>query len=207
MATDQNIEKIYQLVEQFEFTELPAEDKLFVITYFSESDYQRMRETIKETKNYFENTPELTLDDSIYKSLSVLVRNKNVILKFAKYPLELYKVAASVLIILGITLMAFYKSYQSYSSNVVVKDTIYIKKTDTVFSIIRDTIQIVKNLVVYIPQKSDTNIRNTYLANNIGTSNCRNEICPSDIEKITGLAGTNNISRDSFLTDFMVSLK
>jgi hypothetical protein len=207
METNHNLEKIFQLVEQFDFNELTDSDKSFVLTQMTVNDYQNLRETIKESKSFYSNKPEILPDEAILKSLSDKKRKKNIVVKTLNYPMQLYKVAASILIILGITFMIFYKSNPGLYSQLTIHDTIYIKKTDTVISMIKDTIQVVKNIIVQAKQVKEAKSVNTLFANNISKTDCSKEICPSDVDKITKLAGTNNISRDSFLTDFVVSLK
>jgi len=207
METNHNLEKIYQLVEQFDFNELTDSDKSFVLTQMTVNDYQNMRETIKESKSFFSNKTEIPPDDAILKSLSGYTLKKNFIVRSLNYRMQLYKVAASILIILGITFMIFYKSNPGLYSQLTIHDTIYIKKTDTVISMIKDTIQVVKNIIVQAQQVAVVKSVNTLFANNIIKADCDKEICPSDVDKITRLDGTNNISRDSFLTDFVVLLK
>jgi len=207
METNHNLEKIYQLVEQFDYNELIDADKSFVLTQMTVNEYQNMHDTINESKNYFANKPEILPDDSILKSLSDKKRKKNIVVRSLNYRMQLYKVAASILIILGITFMIFYKSNPGLYNQLTIHDTIYIKKTDTVLSMIKDTIQVVKNIIVQAQQVTEVKSVNTLFANNIIKADCNKEICPSDVDKITRLAGTNNISKDSFLTDFVVSLK
>jgi hypothetical protein len=206
MTTDQNLEKIYQLVEQFDFDELPDAGKSFVLTQMSGNEYRDMRETIKDSKKYFAGNPEIQPDDSILKSISNKYKKNNFI-RTLNYPLQFYKVAASILIILGITFMVFYKSNPGIYSQLAIHDTVYIRKTDTVISKIKDTIQIVKSIIIYSVKKSETISSKKLLADITHNADCSKEICPSDVERITSLTGKNNISRDSFLTDFVVSVK
>jgi hypothetical protein len=207
MGSNQNHEIIYQLIEQFDFNELSAEDKLFVLSHLSESEYQNMRETIKDSKKYFTDNPEMMPDASIYKSLTRADKHKNVVVRTLNYSMQLYKVAVTILIILGITFLLFYKSNPGLYKQMLVHDTIYINKTDTVYSLLRDTIQIVKTLFVNIPQKSGTAQGRKLLAGNTVKNDCSKEICPSDVDRITHMVSSNNIAQDTFLSDFVVAIK
>jgi len=207
MGTDQNLEKIYDLLEQYDFNELSETDKSFVLTQMSETDYENMRETIKDSKNYFDGKPEIQMDENIYNFLPDTMKKRNSVVRALNYPIQFYKVAASILIILGITFLIYYNNLPVRNGELAIHDTIYIKKTDTVFSTIRDSLKIIKNLIVQVPQKKASNTVTKYLANNDIKVDCKKELCPSDIEKITGLASSNSISQDTSLGDFVVSIK
>jgi len=58
MKTDKRIEKAYDLVEQFEFSELSEPDKLLILSVMTESEYEQMRITLKGINHTFKNDVE-----------------------------------------------------------------------------------------------------------------------------------------------------
>jgi len=201
MKTNQNMERVYELLEQFNFNELSERDKIYILSVMPETEYINMRDTIKETEGFFTNAAELNLSDSLYKSLMNKSRKGNILLKLLKQSVQLYKVAASVLIILGIYSVIHYSNLHEKNSTLALNDTIYIHKTDTIYSKLIDTVRIIKEKIVYIPREKVRVAPVKLLSNSKNEYDCNKEICPDDIDKIKGLAFNNNISRDTLFKD------
>jgi len=178
------------------------------LAHISENEFMKMRETILETNHAFKNSEDIILDSSIHDSLSKELAGQNVIVRIIKYPIPLYKIAVSIIIIVGI-LFCFKSLNKSGGQNLlVVHDTVLLKKTDTIYSRISDTVKIVKTKIVYLTQNNENNIpKQQYFASNNLKLDCKKELCPDDVERITKLSVNNNISNDSFLRDFVVSIK
>jgi hypothetical protein len=206
MKANQNMERIYELIEQFDFNELSESDKAYILTLISETEYNNMRNTLKDTENYFAQTLEPKLNDPA-KFIPDQSKNENRIIKLLKQPIQLYKVAASIVVILGIYSLIHYSNQQQKSNLLAVHDTIIIHKTDTVYSKLVDTIRIIKEKIVYVPQKQELLASNKILSDSKNVSDCNKEICPADLDKIKAMTYNNNVSHDKLLTGFIVSIK
>jgi hypothetical protein len=200
MKANQGIERVYELLEQFDFNELSEPDKNQVLSLMTDKEYINMRNTIKDAGNFFTNAEELTLNDSVYESL-MNKKSRNTLLKLLKKPVQIYKVAASVLVILGIYSVIHYSSLHSKNGALAVNDTIYIHKTDTVYSKLVDTVRIIKEKFIYISQEKQQLKSAKLLSASKNVYDCSKEICPEDIDKIIELASDGNISRDTVLRD------
>jgi hypothetical protein len=53
MDANQNIERAYELLEKFDFNELSEKDRLYILSVMTENEYGEMRDTIKDTDNFF----------------------------------------------------------------------------------------------------------------------------------------------------------
>ena len=132
------IEKAYDLLEQFEFTELSEEEKLDILSVMTESQYNEMRKTIYDMKVVLDKDIEpLTGVPGI---LRYTARSK--FLRFIQYPVQLYQVAASIALIL-LTYFIIQKTDQNSTSNILASnDTVFVYQTDTVFTTVYDTVRI-----------------------------------------------------------------
>ena len=88
-------------------------------------------------------------------SLIALKKEQNIIIRFLKRPVQLYKVAATVIVLTGLFSFIHFTNLHEQNNNSLSNDTIYIYKTDTVYSRIIDTVKHIKEKVVYITRKMD----------------------------------------------------
>lgn len=199
--------RVYELLEQFDFKELSAEDRKYVLSVMSETEYNQMRLTIGDVAEYFEQTPDmepgkLELDNT---------GEKNKLIQWVRKPVPLYQVAASILILLG--LFFAYTNYQIPNQSAVLtsNEVIQVHKADTVYTRITDTVRVVVEKLVYItPYVEDTSI--PLIASNTSKGateieiNCDKDLCPDDVEIIQSMGTNNATSLDSVLKGFVVSL-
>jgi hypothetical protein len=202
METNQNMERVYELLEQFDFNELSEHDKIYILSIMSEIEYINMRDTLKQTQFSFDSSVEPNRNDSLQALLMKKDKEENKILKFLKLPIQLYKVAASILIILGIYSAIHYSYPKEKNRLLAIGDTIYINKTDTVFSRLVDTVKIIKEKVVFISSP-----KNILVSNSKNDYDCDKEICPNNVDKIKNLVFNNNVSNDTLWKDFIVSIR
>ena len=207
METNPNRERVYGLLEQYDFIELSEHDKSYILSILSEFEYINMRNALKQTQIFFASNVEPNLNDSLQALLMRKDKGENKILKFLKLPIQLYKVAASILIILGIYSAIHYSYPKEKNRLLALTDTIYINKTDTVFSRLVDTVKIIKERVVYISSPNDISVSDKLLSNSKNDYDCDKEICPNNIDKIKDLAFNNNVSNDTLWKDFIVSIR
>lgn len=207
MATDKKLEKIYELLEQYDFCDLSEQDKNFVISAISEADYINMRKTIKDTENFFTITREPNLDESVRASLMNGNKKENRIIKFLNHPVQLYKVAASILIILALTTLFNHIKTHKVEGLQAYHDTVVVKNTDTLVVRLIDTVKIITNKIVYVNQSRNNDIQKQFLANNAVQPDCKIELCPNDIEAISNLTRKSNIVHDTLLSDFIMAIK
>ena len=207
METNPNRERVYGLLEQYDFIELSEHDKSYILSIMSEFEYINMRNALKQTQIFFASNVEPNLNDSLQALLMRKDKGENKILKFLKLPIQLYKIAASTLIILGIYSVIHYSYPKEKNRLLALTDTIYINKTDTVFSRLVDTVKIIKERVVYKSSPNDILVSDKLLSNSKDDYDCDKEICPNNIDKIKDLAFNNNVSNDTLWKDFIVSIR
>jgi hypothetical protein len=198
MKTEQHMEKIYDLVERFDFNDLSEDDKEFILRNITVEEFENMRSTIKDTTLLFSKYPEFESK-----------KNQIGFRKIAFYPVELYKIAAGILIILGTMFFVSQRNNSKPQNLIAGIDTVFVKKTDTVVVYVGDTIVRMKEFrsdKVSSVKKTEM----TYSRNNNQTNNykidCTKELCPDDIRKLNALKTRNDLSEDKNLTDFMVSI-
>jgi hypothetical protein len=200
MEANQNIEKVYELLEQFDFHELTTQDKEIILTQITEEEYTKMRSTVKDTLSLFENAEDLYMN-TLPRELNY--RDNYLMIRLLKQPIQLYKVAASIAILFGIMLTFQYLKPKEKSNYLASIDTVYINKTDTVYSKIIDTVTILKDVIVYLPQNQKLAL-NSELKNNTKIKyDCKSEFCPDDIDVVMDLAFNDNASKDTLLKEIV----
>jgi hypothetical protein len=197
MKANENMERVYELLEQFNFGELPAHDKSYILSVMSESEYTNLRSTLTDTEIFFANAEELNLNESLYKALINKRKNENFLIRVLKQPVQFYKVAASVLIILGLFSIFHYTNLNDNNKKKTSNDTIYIYKTDTVYSRFVDTVKLIKEKIVYITQKKEPDPSFKLLSAAKSDYDSSKEICPNDIDRIKAFVFNNNVSNDT----------
>ena len=195
METNRNIERVYELLEQFDFKELSEQDKLFVLSEMTAIEYGKMRSTIKDTQFFFANDIEPNYDNSR--------KPKSLLLHILKQPIQLYKVAASIIILFGIFSAIQYFNHPAKSDLLTFNDKTYIVKTDTVYSKMVDTITIIKERITYIPKENELSTNERLASNSKIEYDCSKEICPNDIDNIKELAYNDNASKDTLLRNII----
>jgi hypothetical protein len=196
MIEEQNIEKIYDLVEKFHFDSLSKTDKATVLQHFSIEEYNNLRSTIIETNNYFKS---ITLGE---KSTW-----QNKIRHIAHTSVELYKIAATILVIIGLWYVFSEWGNSTQPPLIAMADTVFVQKTDTVILKVTDTIERVK--VVYNQAFNHDNAHLDYLKEEEKYSSARDcaiNMCPGDIQKLSETGSRNDISNDKHLASFTVSI-
>lgn len=206
MEANENMERVYELLEQFDFNDLSESDKKYILSVMSEKEYINMRKALKDTETFFAHTTEPNLDEAVHAVLINKSRKENRIIKFLMLPLPLYKVAASVIIILGIYSIFYFFNPKGQTKVLALNDTIYVHKTDTVYSKIIDTVRVIKEKIVYVLPEKDKAISAKLASNSINKYDCNNALCPNDIDKIKSLSANNKFSKDTFLTGFIISI-
>ena len=134
----ENENELYDLIEEYDFSELDEKQKEFVLLTMTARKYADLRKTILSASAYFDNEP------IIMEDLSVpIIKKKNVLVKMISYKLPIYKVAAILVIVFSISKLIpeqnnketqltgmntelinyseRFNSYSSYSSNNSIK--------------------------------------------------------------------------------------
>jgi hypothetical protein len=197
MKTNQNKERVYELLEQFSFGELSEEDKSFVLSVTAENEYNNLRSTLRDTETFFAGAEEIDLGESVYNSLINKRKNENPLLKLLKQPVQFYKVAASIALILGLNVVFSYSDLNKKNNTKTSADTIYIYKTDTVYSRFVDTVKMIKEKIVYISLKKEYDQALKLLSAAKRDYDSSKEICPHDIDRIKSLVFNNNVLNDT----------
>lgn len=140
MNANQDMEKIYEFLEKSDFRELSEPDRNYVLLSMSEEEYNNLRSTVKDTEMLFSNSRDSEPDKSIYTSLTGMKENKNRILGVLRYPVQFYKVAATVIVLMGLFSFIHFSNLHEQNNESLSNDTIFVYKTDTVSSRIVDTL-------------------------------------------------------------------
>jgi hypothetical protein len=164
MKANRYFEGVYELLEQFDFNELPEKDKIYVLSGISENEYNNMRNTLKDTETFFSNSSEPNINDSIFNSIIHTNHKPNILLKILNKPVKFYQFAASILLLLGLYAIKQYSELPEKSSALPINDTIYIHKTDSVSSKLADTVRNIKEKIIYITSERDTNVQEKLLS-------------------------------------------
>ena len=202
MGTNNNIERAYDLVEQFDFNELSEEDKLYILSIMTEVQYADMRKTMTDVKVSLENDIEPDLDMPKTKSNN----NVNKLLRLVNYQIPIYKVAASIAIIIA-TYFMFQKLNLNQTNQLMARnDTIVIHQIDTVYTKVYDTIRIINNNVRSLQAEINQSENLKSISSSNQSFDCNKELCPNEVGKIVTLNNKNNISNDSVLNNLLISM-
>ncbi len=195
MSSDKKTNRVFELAEKFEFRELLSMDKKYILSVMTEEEYNDLRNTINSLPNYF------TRDIEPITNIPPIGYNckKNRFTKFIQYPLQLYKVAA--IIIIGFFLFNINQhDDESLNSELLTqKDTVFINKKDTITQIIHDTVWAVetKNSISKISRTE--NVINQPINNEY-------DLSPDNVEKIMSMTNNNSLANDSILKSVLVLL-
>jgi hypothetical protein len=187
MKANQCLERVYELLEQFDFKELSDEDRIYVLSELSEKEYTVLRDTLRNTEAYYSNSEEPNLNDSLLTSLINTNHKQNTILNILNQPVKLYQLAASIILILAIYTIKQYSDLPDKNSSLPKNDTIYIQKTDTVYSKLADTVRIIKEKIIYISREKGQDIHDKLLSTATYDFNSSKVICPNHSDSIQEL--------------------
>ena len=104
MTNDNNIQRIQELSEQFDFVELTPEQQQIVLAEITEEEYILLRQTISETTSFFDEEPRLIIaGDSVKPTLDDHQNERSSIFsRIINYNIPLYKIAAAILVLFGL---------------------------------------------------------------------------------------------------------
>jgi hypothetical protein len=197
MTKEHDIEKIYEFLERSDFNELSEEERSLVLEHITESEYQKMRNTLEDTSLLLSKYP---ADRN--RRLSSGIR------KILTYPVELYKVAAVLIVLTGIV----YFSSQSQSTRhelLAAADTVYVVRNDTILIHMIDSVEKIRERIVYrdIPHPNLPDILLEESTVHAGYEpDCSRDICPEDMASLSIQQTKGNLLSDSSLTAFFVSM-
>ena len=202
MDAKNNIEKAYELIEQFEFAELSDTNRLYVLSVMTEDEYSKLRSTISGVKTLLE------VDIEPGSNILRLQRKSGSarLLQLVHYPVKLYQVAAGVAILTALYLFIEKPIHNTNIPLIARTDTVYMHKTDTVYARVFDTIKIFESKVHSIKADLKQNENKGFIAQSNQIIDCNSYICPGEVGEITTMNTKNTISGDSALKEWLVSL-
>jgi hypothetical protein len=189
--------RIYDLIEQFDFDELPEKERLKVLQSISEKEYRAMRDTLLETAALFQKEVTMPAEDHTRPWR-----------KFLIYPIEFYKVAAVFLLAAGIG-MGIIAFHSSGNNELLARtDTLFVDKTDTVYIIkkekvylttgigLQKAVQVSGTPAIYykVESESDPN-----------QPDCKKVLCPDDLNTLCRKKAKGDFASDTVLSDFVAS--
>jgi hypothetical protein len=186
MKANQYQERVYELLELFDFEELSDEDRIYVLSNMPEEEYLNLRYTLKVTETFFSNSKEPNINNLLFNSIMQTNYKPNILIKILNQPVKFYQLAASILLLLGLYAIKQYSDLPDKNSAIQKNDTIYIQKTDTVSSLLADTVKNIKEKVIYVTRERDS--KEKLLSNTTFESySCKNEV-HDNIERIKQLS-------------------
>lgn len=202
MNLEEQIGQVYDFIEEYDFVDLSESQKSIVLGVMSEMEYVQMRAAVINTRNYLidEVAPNL-------KSAS-FVRNERLdrFIYLMRMPIPLYRVAVLIGVIfssyLAFKLMINDKRAPEFASVLPSQ----VLKIDTVYITLVDTLEVLKEKIIYIEKPQCLVNENPVIASAIFELDCENEICPKDIDQLKNLAYNNKISNDTLLKKFLQTL-
>ncbi|MBT3209278.1 MAG: hypothetical protein HN704_02365 [Bacteroidetes bacterium] len=197
MKKEKNTEKIFDLLEDYNFEDLAQADIEIVLQEMSVEEYKNLRSTIEDTK--------VLLDKKTKISLKL---KKPKFHKILNYRMEAYKVAATILIIFGIAYIFSLSQNPEKQNIMALVDTVFVEITDTIFSEVKDTVVIIKEKIIYKNEPKNQLAYVTVPSKKPDYNpDCNIKLCASDIEILSELKTKNDIVTDSSLRDFLVMLE
>ena len=197
MKANRYFEGVYELLEQFDFKELSEKDRIFVLSEMTESEYNDIRDTLKDTETFFSNSNEPGINDSLLNSIIHSNHTPNILIRILNQPVKFYQLAASIILLLGLFAIKQYSGIPDKNSALPSSDTIYIQKTDTLSSKLADSIRILKNKIIYISSEKDNNTQAKLLSVAANEFDSGEVICPNSTYRIKEQPFENNVSSDT----------
>lgn len=197
MKTDLYFEKVYELLEQFDFKDLSEKDRIYVLSVLTESEFNEMRSTLKDTETFYSNSCEPVINGSLLDSITGTNKKSNFLLKILNRPVKVYQLAASILLILGLLIIKQYSELSVKNSALPVRDTLYIHKSDSLSSKLADTIKNIKEKIIYITREKDINHSDKLLSTAKFAFDSGNFVSPANIARIRQLSLFTDTSRET----------
>lgn len=154
MNSNQDMGSIYELLEKSDFADLSENDRERVLLEMTTSEYNSLRSTLKDTDMYFSNAREIDPEKSVYETLINIKKQESPLIRILRQPVQLYKVAAAIILLTGLFSLIHFTNLHEQNTNTLSNDTIFIYKTDTVYSRLIDTVKHIREKVVYISHKN-----------------------------------------------------
>jgi len=189
-----SIETIYEWLESKEFDELSHEQKQSVLAEMSEEEYSTMRKSIVNTQSYFEKMS--ATGNQTQKGTSIFTRR-----------IKMYKVAIAACLIIALQIILHVAKPEETNTLFAQTDTVYVNTTDTVWLHEYDTIEKIKERIVYkeAPKKERTFTHHSELDNT--AIDCKKTICPKDLNRFKTIENSNSLKEDKRLQELFVMME
>jgi len=197
MKANRDLERVYELLEQFDFKELSEEDRIYVLSVMTEHEFNNMRSTLKDTETFFINSCEPNINDSLFNSIINTNHKPNILIKILNRPVKFYQLAASILLLLGLYIINQYSDLPDKNSALPIHDTIYIRKTDTLSSKLADTVKNIKEKIIRVTREKDINPKDKLLSAAASEFDSGKIVCPGNIERIKQLTFFTDTSSET----------
>jgi hypothetical protein len=200
MENENNLQRIYDLLEKSDFEDLSPDDQKFVLSIMSGVQYNDMRNTCLQSIGLFQSERIEEPDPSVFRSLESKINTgkKAGFRQILFYPVAAYKVAAAI-ILLGIILFfeaKYNRNHMPLEANNLT-DTFLIKQIDTCTLMIHDTVWVTGN------RKNEGNkiihhstVKKPEVEQEL-TQDSYQGIKPDDIIRLTGYNSNSNLQNDS----------
>ena len=211
MKDQENLNKLQELIEKFDFEELSKKDKEFVLSNSSQDEYEELRSIVEKSKSFFENQNSIKPDDKILNKLHYELEEKSWISSIINYQIPLYKLAVSVIILFGILFIFINHQYSREQIQIAQVDTVYIENFDTVKITEYDTVEIIKK--VFVKKENNnlrvhpiiTNLNKTQFSADYSVTLKTRSVNPKDLDRLLKYTKSNSIKYDKNLATYVVN--
>ncbi|MEA3451459.1 MAG: hypothetical protein U9Q83_06095 [Bacteroidota bacterium] len=199
MSKEANLAKIYDLIEKYKFDELNDKQKELVIANITEKEYEDMRSTIVVTESLFAKYPETTTKNKKKTFATIFL-----------YQLELYKVAAIIILFIGFNFLYNQLTFDNKLDNKAQIDTVFVSIIDTLIIKTNDTVKVVEEKTFYRNQDVAINIdtmnNDEIYSSNYNSTTPKPNFSINDLDALEKIKTKGDISQDSALSDFVIAI-
>ena len=210
MRDQENLNKLQELIEKYNFEKLSKEDREFVLNYYSQDEYEELRSVVGKSKSFFENQNSIKPDDKILNKLHHQIEEKSWISNIINYQIPLYKLVASVIILFGVMFIFINQQNLKFQNQIAQVDTDYIENFDTVIITEYDTVEKIKKDLVN-NENNDLRVRPMITASNKTQISADYPVTlktrsfnPKDLDRLLKYSKSNSIKYDNNLATYVV---
>ena len=206
MEKEKYISVITGWMEKFPFSGLTKEQKEAVLHVMTATEYEKHRETINRSKEYFSQDNAAADNSRIYNALIHKLRGQPEMNHVLLSPIPVYKAAIIIIIVFLMGLLPFLlSSPQKEYYTRLITDTAYVSRIDTLKILVRDTVfqYLTRISTTTKPEKENQRAENHPAQNHehpvlpANTIDCSRYLCPGDMKWIDSLQAYNALKYDS----------
>jgi hypothetical protein len=211
MKNHEQVNKIDEWIEQFDYDDLSIEMKEFVLSVMEEKEYNELRNVFLKTCSFFEDELPIIPHENIRIDLQSKIVNDLIIYKLINYKIPVYKVVATIIVLFGLMFLFFNQQTSINEMQLAMIDTVFVDNFDTIRIHHFDTIEIVKTEYKNNQNKNEKEDMRTQhkkidtLLENYTEVINPTSLNPDDIDKLIKFSKSNSIKHDHQLASYIVN--